>query len=301
MRLLARLLLGIVAVVVLCLAVTTGWILHDTHHRIEAATAISADRAVDRLRALYWQELLWRDGLNRAELLPVPDWRSLATVRVIAPGICIGYVPTGQTAPPRLCSEAEDDYPAAPGWFETLYRNIYGAFPEVRRPLDVRQNAGLVTAGADPETVLRLAWLQVGLMVRTAAALAAAVGLLVAALVIHTLLPVRAIIAGMRRLEDGDYAHRIGRRGDAELGDIAGAVNDLAARLARTDAARSALTRQLFRSKRKSGARWPATSTTNSANAWRRPARWPDRSRRVRRTGSTFGRTRARSPTRHGA
>ncbi len=250
MRLLLRLLLGIAAVVAVCLAATTAVILHDTHARLETATASSADRAARALGALYWQELVWRDGLNRAELLPLPEWRTLATARVVAPGLCVTFAPkvTANAADPLppLCSLAEDDFAPAPAWFGTLYRQLYGAFPLARRPIDARQNVGEIVATADPGTALRLAWLEIALLLRTTALMALAIGLGVALLVVRALMPVRAIIARLRRLEAGDYAESLGRRGGAELGQIARAVDALAGRLARTQAARAALTRQLF-------------------------------------------------------
>lgn len=246
MRLLAHLLLGILAVVLLCLAATTAWVLRDAHNGIETATRTSAERAVQQLQAVYWQELVWRDGLSRSLLLPRPEWETLATVRVIAPGICIGFGPAGET-PRTLCSEAEGVYPPAPAWFGALYGRLFGTFPKVSLPLDVRQRSvGDVSAAADPETALRLAWMQIDLILEVAAAMAGAIGLLVAALVAHALMPVRTIIEGLRRLETGDYTHRLERRGRLELGLIAAAVNALADRLARTQAARAALTRQLF-------------------------------------------------------
>ena len=246
MRLLARLFFGIAAIVVVCLTVTTGFILRDTHARLEAATLASADRGAQALRALYWQELVWRDGLNRAELLPLPEWRTLETARVVAPGICVTFVPKQEAPLPSLCSAAESDYDTAPAWFGALYGRLYGAFPAARRPIDARQDVGEIVAAADPVTALRLAWLEIGLMLRVATALALAIGLAVALLVTRMLLPVRAIVAAMRRLEAGDYAGRIGRPGGAELGQIVRAVDALALRLATTHAARASLTRRLF-------------------------------------------------------
>ena len=246
MRLLARLLFGIAAIVVVCLGLTTGFILRDTHARLDAATAASADRAARVLAGLYWQELVWRDGLDRAQLLPLPEWRALATAQVVAPGVCVAFRSPAADALPPLCSAAESDYAPAPTWFGTLYGRLYGAFPEARRPIDARQKVGEIVAAADPGTALRLAWLEIALLLRTAMMMALAIGLGVALLVARTLMPVRAIVARLRRLEAGDYASRIGRPAGAELGQIVRAVDALAARLARSHAAQAALTRKLF-------------------------------------------------------
>lgn len=245
MRLLADLLLRITAVIFFCLAATTAWVLLDAHRGIESATRASAERATRQLQVLYWQELLWRDGLNRAELLPLPDWRNLATARVIAPGTCVGFAPVnGDTQ--MLCSEAEALYSPAPAWFGSLYNEVFGAFPTVESPLDLRQRVGMVSASADPNTALRVAWMRIVLIVQTAAAMAAAIAALVAVLVARALMPVRSIIEGLHQLENGAYSHRIGGRGRFELDRIAVAVDALGARLGRNEAVRRALTLQLF-------------------------------------------------------
>lgn len=245
MRLLAHLLVRIAAVVLLCLAVTIAWILIGTHRDIGRATEASAARAAQHLQALYWQELLWRNGIDRVQILPEPEWETLATARIVAPGTCVAFTPRAGV-PRRLCSASEGIYAPAPAWFAALYDGLFGTFPDIVRPLDARLKAGRVTASVDTETAVRLAWQQIGLMVGTASIMAAGIGLLVALVVAHTLMPVRTIIEGLGRLEAGDYAHRIARRGRADLGRIAGAVNALAGRLGEVQAARAALTRQLY-------------------------------------------------------
>src|SRR5471032_3350742 len=106
MRLLVHLILRLVGVVLVCLACAIGWVLLDTHRAIEAETAASADRVVRDLQRLYWRELLWRDGILRKTLFPVPDWESLATLRLIAPGFCVTFGP-GLDEPRQLCSQTE--------------------------------------------------------------------------------------------------------------------------------------------------------------------------------------------------
>ena len=296
MRLLARLLIGIAAIVVVCLVLSAGLILRDTHARIETATTASADRAAKVLAALYWQELVWRDGLNRAELLPLPEWRALGTAQVVAPGICVAFRSPRVMAPTPLCSAAESDYAPSPAWFDALYRDFYGAFTEARRPIDARQNVGEIVAGADPGTALRLAWLELGLMLRVAVTLALAIGLGIALFVARTLMPVRGIVAQLRRLESGDYAMSLEKAAGAELGEIVRAVDALAARLAHSHAARAALTRRLFQvqeDERRALAPRPARRVRPVPRRDQR-ARRLDRGRRIRSSRSRRRRPRHR-------
>ncbi|MDB5616059.1 histidine kinase [Tardiphaga sp.] len=246
MRLLIHLILRLIGVVLLCLACTVGWVLVDAHRSIEADTASSADRVAATLQNLYWRELLWRDGTYRGALLPVPDWESIATMKSIAPGICIRFT-LGAEPAREVCSQTEGVGSPAPDWFVSGYGWMFGPHTSVTRPLTVRQrNAGSVQASPEPSAAVRQAWHQVTVMVSVAAAMALGIGLLATMLIGHALMPARSIVSGLRRLEQGDHRHRLPAFGTTEFSHIARAVNDLAGRLSATTAERLALTKRLF-------------------------------------------------------
>ncbi len=246
MRLLIHVVIRLFGVVLLCLACAVGWVLVDAHRVIEAETAASADRVARDLQNLYWRELLWRDGIRRKALIPGPDWESIATLRLIAPGFCVTFGP-GDEEPSRLCSQTEGVGSTAPAWFATLYDEMFGPYAAATRPLTARQlNAGVIRVTADPAAAVRQAWRQVSIVVGVAAALALGIGLLAALLIGHALMPARTIIQGLGRLKRGDHGHRLPRFRTAEFNHIALAVNDLASRLSQTAAERLALTKRLF-------------------------------------------------------
>jgi signal transduction histidine kinase len=246
MRLLIHLLLRLVGVVLVCLACTTGWVLVDAHRTIEADTASSADRVASRLQNLYWRELVWRDGVYRDALLPAPDWESMATLKAIAPGVCIGFRLARQE-PRQVCSQTEGIGTAAPAWFVSGYSLLFGPHSTVTRLLSARQrSAGTIEAHADPAAAVRQAWRQVAVMVTVAAAMALAIGVLAALMIGQALMPARIIVESLRRLEHGDHHPRLPPFRTAEFSHIARAVNDLASRLAHTTAERLALTKRLF-------------------------------------------------------
>jgi two-component system, NarL family, sensor histidine kinase UhpB len=246
MRLLIHLILRLIGVVLLCLACTVGWVLVDAHRSIEADTVSSADRVAATLQNLYWRDLLWRDGTYRDALLPVPDWESIATMKSIAPGICISFT-RGAEPPREVCSQTEGIGSVAPSWFVDVYGRLFGPHGSVTRPLTFRQrHAGSVQARAEPAVAVRQAWRQVTVMVGVAAAMALGIGLLATLLIGHALMPARSIVRGLRRLEQGDHGHRLPAFGTTEFSLIARAVNDLASRLSATTAERIALTKRLF-------------------------------------------------------
>jgi two-component system sensor histidine kinase UhpB len=246
MNLFAHLILRLAAVVFVCLICAVGWVLIDSHRAIEREATASADRVAGALETLYWRELLWRGGLNREHLVPIPDWETMATMKVISPGVCITFAP-GQEAPRRLCSQLETISDPAPAWFEAFYDRVFGGYARVERPLTSRQPmAGLIAAEPDRGAAVRQAWHQIDVVLSVAALLAAGIGVLAALLIGQSLMPARTIVAGLRRLARGDYSYRLPGYRTAEFNHISCAVNDLTARLAETTAQRVALTNRLF-------------------------------------------------------
>jgi len=246
MNLFAHLVLRLAAVVLLCLVCAVGWVLVDAHRSIDKEAAASADRVARSLEALYWNQLLWRGGLNRDHLVPIPDWDTMSTMKVIAPGVCITFAPGNET-PRRLCSQLETISAPAPDWFVGFYDRILGGYARVERPLSARQPmAGLIAAEPDKAAAVRQAWHQVHVVLSVAALLAAGIGVFAALFIGQSLMPARTIVAGLRRLERGDFSYRLPRYRTAEFNQISLAVNDLTARLAETTTQRVALTNRLF-------------------------------------------------------
>jgi two-component system, NarL family, sensor histidine kinase UhpB len=246
MKLLLHLIARLVAVVLLCLAGAIGWVMVDAHRSIERETMASADRMAERLQALYWQKLLWRGGMRKDTLLPMPDWETLATLTIVSPGVCVSFAPPGDIAR-RLCSQVEALGAPAPAWFAALYTTLLGAHPPITRGLSIRdRDGGSFVTVADPDAALRQSWSRVSVIVAVATALAGGIAVLAALMIGHTLMPARTIIHGLGELQRGNNTWRLPRLRAAELDHIACAVNDLAEQLARTNAARAVLTTRLL-------------------------------------------------------
>lgn len=246
MNLLMHLIARLVAIVLLCLVGTIGWVMVDAHRSIEREISASADRIGRQLEALYWQKLLWRGGMRKATLLPMPDWETLSTLTVISPGVCITFAPPGKE-PSRLCSQVEALGRPAPDWFARVYSSLLGTHSPVTRALSIRdKDAGSFITAADPDAALRQSWARITVIVTAVTALAAGVAVLAALMIGHTLMPARTIIQGLRELQRGNTAWRLPRLRSAELDHIACAVNNLAEELARTNAAHAALTTRLM-------------------------------------------------------
>lgn len=246
MNLLAHLIARLVAVVLLCLIGAIGWVMVDAHRTIERETAASADRMGRHLEALFWQKLVWREGMSRDTILPLPDWETLTTLTVIAPGVCVSFAPPGNE-PRQLCSQIEALGPPPPAWFAHVYTSLLGAHEPVIRALSVRdKSGGTYTTVAEPDAALRQSWGRVSVIAAVASALATGIAVLAVLMIGHTLKPAGTIIQGLRELQKGNNAFRLPRFRAAEFDHIAYAVNDLAEDLSRTNAARAALTTRLL-------------------------------------------------------
>ena len=260
MQLIVRLIFRLVGVVLICLALTVGWVMVDAHRTIGVETAASGERVAYELENLFWREILWRGSMRRDNVLPIPNWESLATLKLVSPGVCITFAP-GAEEPRTMCSQLEGVGTPAPKWFSNLYEMVFGEQSPIARPLTVRQpETGAVVARADPAAAVRQAWRQTSIVASVAASMAIGICLLAALAIAHTLAPTQIIVNGLRQLENGNYRHRIKAFTRGEFGLIARAVNDLAERLTQSDrGARGAHESGCSRFRKKSAARWRAT------------------------------------------
>lgn len=247
MPLLLNLMARIAAVVVLCLTCAVGWVMVDAHRSIVAETSMTAERVGSHLESAFWNRIVWRDGMRRPTVLPLPEWETLATLNLIAPGICITFAIPGDE-PHRMCAKVDMIGASAPSWFRSFNNKAFGSNSPVRRTLK-RDGAYPIAlyATVDADTAARLSWNHVSIVVGIAAVLAAAIAVFVTLTIGHALIPARSIVAGLGHLRRGDYSWRLPQFRTAEFRHIARAVNELAQRLADTTTERAALTARLFK------------------------------------------------------
>jgi signal transduction histidine kinase len=246
MRLVLQLVTRLLAVVVLCLGAATIWATIDAYRSVDRATTVSAERVSQALGALYWRELLLRSNRMREHLLPVPEWRNIETMKLISPGICIQFEPRSNFEKP-LCGQNLAIGKAPPLWFGAAVETFLGSHAAVVRPITARtMTAGTVSATADPDAAIRLAWGHILDSIGVALLLAAAIALLASMAIAHTLAPARSIVVALQRMAHGRYQTSLPRFRSMELAMIGRAVSDLGDRLAQGMEERAVLTRRLL-------------------------------------------------------
>ncbi len=246
MRLMLQLIARLLAVVLICLGAATIWAMFDAYRSVDRATAASAERVSQALEALYWREFLLRSTRTREQLLPVPEWRTIETMKLISPGVCIQLLPRTEFEKP-LCGQSKGIGKPAPLWFAATVRTLLGDHAAVARAISSRATtAGTVTAIADPDTAIWLAWGHILDNIDVALLMAAAIGLLASLAIAHTLAPARSIVVALQRMADGQYQTRLPRFRSMELAMIGRAVGDLGDRLTEATEQRAMLTQRLL-------------------------------------------------------
>jgi hypothetical protein len=196
---------ALLVIVLLCLGAAAIWATLDAYRSIDRATAASAARVSQALGALYWRELLLRSSRTGEHLLPVPEWRTTETLKLISPGICLEFEPRVAFERP-LCGQSKGIGDAAPVWFATTVEALLGHHATVAQSVSGRTAAaGTVSAVADPDAAIGLAWAHILDNADVALLMALAIGLLASLAIAHTLAPARSIASALQRMADGQY------------------------------------------------------------------------------------------------
>jgi signal transduction histidine kinase len=246
MRLVLQLVARLLVVVALCLGAATIWATVDAYRSVDRATAASAERVSQALEGLYWHELMLRSNRMREHLLPIPEWRTIETMRLISPGICIQFEPVGEFEKP-LCGQSEGIGRSPPLWFAAAARTFLGDHAAVARSISTRTvTAGTVSAIPDPDAAISLAWQHIVDNIHVALLMAIAIAILASLAIAHTLAPAQLIVAALQRMAHGQYRTSLPRFRSMDLAMIGQAVGDLGDRLARAMEERAILTRRLL-------------------------------------------------------
>ncbi|UGA48020.1 histidine kinase [Bradyrhizobium quebecense] len=246
MRLVLQLVARLLVIVALCLGAATVWATIDAYRSVDRATSASAERVSQALEALYWRELLLRSNRMREQLLPAPDWRTIETMGLIAPGICVQFEPASAFEKP-LCGQSKGIGKSPPRWFAATVQTVLGDHATVERPISARTaTAGTVRAISDPDAAIALAWQHILDNIHVALLMALAIALLASLAIAHTLAPAHSIVSALRRMAEGEYRTPLPRVRSMDLAMIGRAVGDLGDRLAQAEEERTMLTRRLL-------------------------------------------------------
>lgn len=243
MSLWAKLVIRLLIVALGSFFVAIGWVVADT------TAAIHDDLAGTEIRISYQLERMHRSGNGN----PPPDLdlfrqSSIEIVLVMAPGTCAVFTrKQAGFSDRRLCAGWNVFGEVAPGWFRRAVSGLVGPFNPIEKDVPIIGAADYhLRTSYDPVAAMTRIWQQVRIASGLTAGLAIAIALISALVVTRTLQPVSRLVRGLRALEAGELKSRLPRSGTREFDRIAGAIDDLAARLESSVEDRKRLMKRLF-------------------------------------------------------
>jgi signal transduction histidine kinase len=170
----------------------------------------------------------------------------------IMSGVCVRYVDAENNVRASSCRGMRKGARLAtgewkvPDWFSTFHRLVLDPGRESVRPLSWNgRDFGRVVAALDRDDQVAEAWREINGLIGLTVGTVLALCLLVYFVVSHALRPTRVILAGLRRLEQGDLSARLPPLRLRELQKMSESFNRLAASLEQSIADRADLTRKL--------------------------------------------------------
>ncbi|MGR9088588.1 MAG: sensor histidine kinase [Gammaproteobacteria bacterium] len=204
MNLQLYLLSRIAAIAALCLLVSAGYALHQSHRQTDRSTRQMAESLVKQLDS---QLRLAKAGIGQAN--PFPDfdvWKMTSS----QPGVCITYMASDRSGSRSLCHGAK---PIAADWpevFESVYRRVLHPGRAIVRTiaLDGQVN-GSVAVTPSAELEILQAWSQTVSLMRLSVVTVFAICLWVYLSMHRALKPARIIVSGLAELEAGHPEFRL--------------------------------------------------------------------------------------------
>jgi signal transduction histidine kinase len=124
---------------------------------------------------------------------------------------------------------------------------LFGTHAAVAQSISTRSDtAGTVSAIADPDAAISLAWQHIVDNIHVALLMALAIAFFASLAIAHTLAPAQLIVTALQRMAHGQYRTPLPRFRSMELAMIGQAVGDLGERLAQATEERAVLTRRLL-------------------------------------------------------
>lgn len=213
----------IAAVALMCLFATVVYVLH----RSEQQSRTIALNTLDSLAKQLEFQLL-RNNAGYQPTSPFPDfdlWKQTSNT----PGVCIRYESSDKDRARGLCKGVDVPTHSWPFGFEKAYRLLLNPDFEWRRRIAFNGHVyGMLTVSTSAEMAIAHAWDNVGNLLGLSVITILTVCLLVYLVVSRALRPAPVIVAGLRRMEQGELSYRLPDFELIEWQQTASAINQLA-------------------------------------------------------------------------
>lgn len=235
------LILRIIAIVVICLLSTVAYVLYQADQE-SRNYAQAAAKSIGKQLELQ----LLRIGAGFDQMGRFPDldlWGQAGQ----GAGLCVRFIHPNGDVVRSICREGEISVQSSPAWFEGIYQWLFRPGQETIRQLALYgEPRGSIAVTPSAGIQISRAWRDVRGMLGLAAVLVVALCVLIYVAVSRVLRPAQTIVAGLKRIEQGDLSARLPRTGDREWQRISEAINQLAISLDRTLVERNGLSLKLM-------------------------------------------------------
>jgi signal transduction histidine kinase len=175
-----------------------------------------------------------------------PDWDP-AIVSLPLAGQCVQVRDSRDLMLRSHCVGTSHSEATAPVLFVSAWNRLFGKESTVERPIFFGgDRRATVVVTSDQSAVAERAWGQVRQLTVLGAVIALAISTLVYLAIAKALAPAGQLIAGLKRMQAGDFALRLPSSRLHELDAISAAANALAAKIETTLAERAELTQRLI-------------------------------------------------------
>jgi two-component system, NarL family, sensor histidine kinase UhpB len=228
--------LRIAIVAITCFALVTAIALFQSQR-----AATTADLVAEHLDFQLLRINAGFDASNR-----FPDWDAVVNTTLTS-GQCVRfYDERGEMRRSNCVGVAASD-DRAPRWFSALSGLLFAPGESSRREISYKGTKyGTVIASSNPEVVTARIWREMKQPLILTFLTVASLCLFVYVAIARALAPTKDVIAGLNKLADGDFSHRLPDFGLFELQRISEVANQLAGKMEATLAERSELSKRLM-------------------------------------------------------
>lgn len=224
MNLKLHLLVRIVLVAILCLIVTTAYVLFRADQQAKQETAVILESVAKQLEV---QLLQINMGMKVAKSFPdFGLWKETQS----SSGVCLRFIPAEKGIAQGVCRGTKWSDQAWSDFFETAYRAIFNAGYESSRQVSYKGKIhGIISVTPSIERELKHAWDSLCVLLELSVITIFAVCLLVYFSINRALHPAQTIVSGLKKLQAGDLSFRLPDFKLTEWHITSQAINELAA------------------------------------------------------------------------
>ncbi len=159
MRLVLQLIARLLVIVAVCLGAATVWATFDAYRSVDRATSASAKRVSQALRRCTGRNSCCAAAERANICLPVPEWRTTRDHEADFARRLRRVLNRKLAFEKPLCGQSKGLGEPPPAWFATTVQTLLGDHAAVAQPISTRTTtAGTVSATADPDAAIELAW-----------------------------------------------------------------------------------------------------------------------------------------------